>query len=74
MDSQTGDLYSSKKAAQDFFERARLSEKERNDRMNDIVEISGSEKAVKSISDAVKAAHRRKDKVARNSRKKNRKK
>ncbi len=74
MDSQTGDLYSSKKAAQDFFERARLSEKERNDRMNDIVEISGSENAVKSISDAVKAAHRRRDKVARKARKKNRKK
>ncbi len=41
--------------------------------MNDIVEISGSEKAVKSISNAVKAAHRRKDKVARKARKKNRK-
>ncbi len=73
MDSQTGDLYSSRTAAQEFFERAGLSEEETSIRMSDIVEISGTEKAVGSISDDVKEAHRRKNKAARKSRKKNRK-
>jgi len=73
MDSRTGDLYSSRTEAQEFFERTGLSEEETRVRMSNLVEISGTEKAVGSISDDVKEAHRRKNKTARKSRKKNRK-
>jgi hypothetical protein len=73
MDSSTGKLYPSIEAARENFEQLGMSAEETNVHMNDLVEITGTEKAVGSISDAVKANRRRKDKEARKSRKKNRK-
>ncbi len=72
MDSKTGEMYLSIEAAREAIEKEGKSEKETNARMRDIVQVSGSEKAVKSISDAVKADRRRKNKAARKSRKQNR--
>ncbi len=73
MDSKTGDLYPSIKEARIAFGNIGGTAKEA--RMNDLVEISGTEKAVKSISASVKADRnrKRKNKEARNSRRKNRK-
>ncbi len=79
MDPKTGDLYPSiEEARRDILGNPKITEAEANLRVNDLVEITGTEKAVKSVSAAVKADRRRKDnhhknKEARNSRKKNRK-
>ncbi len=72
MDSHTGELYASLGEAQEAFKKSGMSAEETAIRMKDFVEITGTEKAVKSISDAIKANRRRKDKAARKSRKKNR--
>lgn len=63
MDTTTGNLYPS--AAKAF---------EAGVDPNNVVEISGSWSAVVAVSDAVKKERRRKNKQARKSRKKNRKK
>ncbi len=72
MDARTGQVYPSLTLAQEAIEKEGKSEKDTNARMKDLVEISGTEKSIKSISDAVKADRRRKNKAARKSKKKNR--
>lgn len=62
MDSQTGNLYSSKEEAK----KAGVREK-------DIILLSGTPEAIKSVSDTVKKNHnRKKNKAAKAARKKNR--
>jgi hypothetical protein len=73
MDSKTGQLYPSIDDAKKAFESLGMAAKEASTRMNDVVEITGTEEAVQSISDSVKADRRRKNKAARKARKRNRK-
>jgi hypothetical protein len=73
MDSRTGEIYPSINDAKKAFESFGMAAKEVTARMNDLVEVSGTEEAVQSISDSVKADRRRKNKAARKARKRNRK-
>ncbi len=74
MDSTSGELYSSTNEARKAFENMGLSAKETKARMDDLVEITGNEEAVQSISDTVKKDRRRKNKAERKARKRNHKK
>ncbi len=74
MDSTSGELYSSTNEARKAFENMGMSAKETKARMNDLVEITGNEEAVQSISDTVKKDRRRKNKAERKARKRNHKK
>ncbi len=74
MDSTSGEVYSSINDARKAFENAGLSAKETKARMDDLVEITGNEEAVQSISDTIKKDRRRKNKAARKARKRNHKK
>ncbi len=74
MDSTSGKLYPSFNDARIDFENKGMSEEEINEHMDNLVEISGTEKAVRSISDAAKSDRRRKNKTARKARKRNHKK
>ncbi len=73
MDSTSGKLYPSFNDARIDFENKGMSEEEINEHMDNLVEISGTEKAVQSISDTLKKDRRRKNKAERKARKRNHK-
>ncbi len=73
IDSRTGELYSSFNDARKAYENLGMSAKKTEASMKNLVEIYGNEEAVGSISKAVKADRRRKDKATSKPCKKNRK-